>query len=168
MFFIEVESQPLSGRDSFSIIVGGCGWIKLALTIDALSQGVLHHIYFPMIIDRLSQRVFHFFSLRFQYFTPFSTNMLLYLKRHSIYRYNIVSGNVCARSAGHCDLTHLLLKKRSSIGVIGCFLDDVLLPCDHGLDFDISLLCENSIYQSRCIIRHRAGMLCVFTNNRIC
>ena len=64
------------------------------------------------------------------------------------------------------DLTHL--KNRSSIGVIDCFLDDVLLPCDHGLDFDISLLCKNYIYQSRCIIRPRAGMLCAFTNNRVC
>ena len=30
--YFNIESQPLSGRDSFSTIVGGCGWARLALT----------------------------------------------------------------------------------------------------------------------------------------
>ena len=39
------------------------------------------------------------------------------------------------------------------------------VPCDHGLGFDISLLCENSINQLRHFIRHRAEIPCGFTNN---
>ena len=46
-------------------------------------------------------------------------------------------------------------------------LDSVFLPCDHGLDFEISSS-ENFINQSRYSVRHRAEIPCVFTKNNIC
>ena len=64
------------------------------------------------------------------------------------------------------DLTHFPYRKSSSTGLIGCFLDGVFLPCDHGLELDISI-CENYINQYRYSIRHRAEVLCVITNNRV-
>ena len=64
------------------------------------------------------------------------------------------------------DLTHLPQRSRSSTGVIGCFSDGVFLPCDHGLEFDISIY-ENYINQDRYFIRHRAEVLCVIKNNMI-
>ena len=53
--------------------------------------------------------VFEFYNtiespLRILYFTPNFTDMLLYMKIHIIYRYNVVSesGNIYALSARHC------------------------------------------------------------------